>query len=92
MPFFSSFSFSWFHFSHKIDDVCMFGEAEPLTGHLSYQLLANGGSRLDDPLVPPWQKQLGKEATCQNASTFAEQAVFWMVLNKKDLPDFDRIL
>jgi hypothetical protein len=58
-----SFSSSWFDLSHKIDDARMLGKAESLARHLLNQLLAQGDSGVDDPVVPPWKKQLGKEAT-----------------------------
>ena len=77
---------------HVIDDARMLGKAESLAFHLLDQLLARRDSRFDDPFIPAGKKQLGKEATGQHPTAFAEQAMFWMMLNKKDLLDLDRIL
>ena len=60
---FDSFSSSWFDLSHKIDDARIFGKTESLAGHLLKQLLAQSDSGVDDPVVPPWKKQLGKQGT-----------------------------
>ncbi len=83
---------SGFDLPHIIDDARMFGKAESLAFHLVNQLLAHSVSRFDDPVIPAGKKQLGKETTCQDSSRFAPQAMFWMVLNKENLLDFNRIL
>ena len=68
----------------------MLGKAESLAVYLLKQLLAQSDSGVDDPVVPPWQKQLGKQVTRQGPLGFTPQAMFPMVLNKENLLDRDR--
>ena len=69
----------------------MLGKAEFLALHLLNQLFAQGDSGLDDPVVPAWKKELGKQGASEESLGFVPQAMFWMVLNKENLLDRDRI-